>query len=114
MRTKDIAFGLIIGVLMIMEGAHVVEKWQSPPPPTAAEIEARKIGRELDRRFVEALILRYKDTVQLAEEESRNGRNPELRRLAAALVEARRNDLDSLMKLAASQKSEDQAPSVSH
>lgn len=59
--------------------------------------EAR--ARDLDRRFVDALIERYRDTLVLAEEESRNGHSPELRRLAGSLLETRRRDLEHLMAI---------------
>ena len=59
--------------------------------------EAR--ARDLDRRFVDALIERYRDTLVLAEEESRNGHSSELRRLAGSLVETRRRDLEHLMAI---------------
>jgi len=59
--------------------------------------EAR--ARDLDERFVDALIERYRDTLVLAEEESRNGHNPELRRLAGSLLETRRRDLVHLMAI---------------
>jgi len=60
-------------------------------------VEAR--ARDLDKRFVDALITRYRDTLVLAEEESRNGHDPELRRLAGSLLEARRRDLAHLIAI---------------
>jgi uncharacterized protein (DUF305 family) len=62
------------------------------PDPTE---EVRR-GRELDKKFVDALISRYQDTMAIAEEESRNGHNKHLKRLAASLIEMRKRELAQL------------------
>ncbi|MDK9695431.1 MAG: DUF305 domain-containing protein [Siculibacillus sp.] len=67
---------------------------------------------ELDRRFVDALIERYLDTMALAEEESRDGHNPELRRLAASLVEARKRELAQLMAIRTTAETSGSDPSM--
>lgn len=97
MTKKDVLAAAIIGSLLTLEGVHVVRFWQESPmmPAVVARDQA---GRELDRQFVQALISRYRDTLQLAEKERQAGHNPELRRLADALVEARHRDIASLEK----------------
>jgi uncharacterized protein (DUF305 family) len=99
MMKKDVLAAAIIGCLLTLEGVHVVRFWQESPMMPAV-VARDPAGRELDRQFVHSLISRYKDTLQLAEKESVSGHNPELRRLAAALVEARRRDIASLEKFA--------------
>ncbi|WP_165498161.1 DUF305 domain-containing protein [Siculibacillus lacustris] len=82
----------IIASLLAMEGMHFAQMWGTPAPVAVRD----PAGRELDRQFVQALISRYKDTLALADKERVQGHNPELRRLAEALVEARRRELASI------------------
>lgn len=99
MAKKDLAFGVILGLVLLLEVAGSAERMGYLRNLGSVSAE-RAVGRDLDRQFVEALITRYKDTLSLAERERLNGHNPELRKLADALVEARRLDLNSLMRFA--------------
>lgn len=99
MRKKDVLAVAIIGCLLTLEGLHLAQYWQGSGKVSVVTTRDTA-GRELDRQFVQALISRYRDTVQLAEKESQVGHNPDLRRLAAAIVEARRRDLASIERFA--------------
>jgi uncharacterized protein (DUF305 family) len=95
MTKKDVLAATIIGCLLTLEGVHAAYYWQESS--RKATVMA---GKELDRQFVESLISRYKDTLVLAEKQRVSGHNPELKRLAEAIVEQRRRDLSSLEKFA--------------
>lgn len=88
----------ILGLALAVDVAGYAERvWHPRTTKTAAE---RAYGKELDRQFVEALITRYQDTMALAEQQKLHGHNPELKKLAGAILEARRHDLDSLLQVA--------------
>lgn len=99
MQTKNIVIAAIIGSAALLEVYHFTSTLRSSDGEEETVSVQGRNGRDLDRLFVEALITRYKDTMVLAEAERLRGHNPELRRLAAALVEARRKDLDTLMRI---------------
>ena len=99
MRTRNIVVAAIIGSAALIEVHHFTRMLSAPDVDDEIAWVHTHRGRELDRLFVEALITRYKDTMVLAEAERLRGHNPDLRKLAAALVESRRKDLDALLRI---------------
>ncbi len=98
MRTRNIVIAAIIGSVALIEVHHFTKQFATPDVDDETAWVVTHKGRDLDRLFVEALISRYEDTLVLAEAERQRGHNPELRKLAAALLESRRKDLDALRR----------------
>lgn len=97
MRRSRVVPAVLLGAVVVFEAFGYAQRLglSTGRPGAGDAVEAR--ARDLDERFVETLIIRYRDTLALAEEESRAGRDPELRRLATSLLETRRRDLAHLM-----------------
>lgn len=89
----------IFAAVASFEGYGFAEKLGYVRNPERERAEAVRRGRELDRRFVDALISGYQDTLVIAEEVSRNGRNPNLKRLATSLIETRKQDIAYLQSI---------------
>jgi uncharacterized protein (DUF305 family) len=104
MRRTRIVPAALLGTVVIFEAFGYAQRLSSPNDGARVHdiVEAR--ARDLDARFVDALISRYRDTLVLAEEESRAGHDPELRRLATSLLETRRRDLAHLMAIRTAEK----------
>ena len=100
MARREIAYAAIFSAALLINVVGFAERIGTARTPAAGRSAEAVVGRDLDRRFVDALISRYEDTVTLAERERTHGHDPELRRLAGALVEARKNDLHSLKRFA--------------
>lgn len=100
MIRKETTFTVILAAILAVEVAGYAEKTWRTVAPTLPAVAQTAADGEIDRRFVEALASRYRDTITLAERERTHGRNPELRKLATALLEARRHELDSLLRIA--------------
>lgn len=103
---------IVLGAVVVFEVFAWAQRLSRPNESPQARDLAEARARDLDKRFVDALITRYRDTLALAEEESRNGHDPELRRLASSLLEARRRDLAHLMSIRTAGKASPPAGAV--
>lgn len=100
----------LVGAIATFEAYGFAEKLGYVRDPVRERAEAVQRARELDRRFVDALISRYQDTLVIAEEESRNGHNKNLKRLAASLIEARKREMAQLIAIRDGGPASDDAP----
>jgi uncharacterized protein (DUF305 family) len=60
-----------------------------------AELKALK-GTEFDRAFAETMIEHHDGAIAMAEEERRNGENPDARKMAAAVVKSQSAKVEQL------------------
>lgn len=112
MRWSRIVVVALFCAVAAFEAYGFAEKLGYIRHPERERIEAIRRARDLDRRFVDALISGYQDTMEIAEEVSRNGRNPNLKRLAVSLIETRKKDLAYLMSIRDAGTGSDEDPPV--
>ena len=63
---------------------------------TAGDIHTLEESDQFDRSFIEMMIPHHESAVRMATVELRSGKNPRLRRLADAIIEAQRREIDQM------------------
>lgn len=89
----------LFATVATFEAYGFAERFGYLSSPERERAEALRRARDLDRRFVDALISGCQDTLAIAEEVSRNGRNKNLKRLATSLIETRKQDIAQLKSI---------------